>query len=96
MLSAADGKHHARVLGKRLRATTMVEESWLLAMIRCPVLSIMGSEGFQDDPHAVGSMLPKYHAEILPGQGHSVLVETHRTVRGPLLDRVAGHELVNA
>ncbi|PFG50946.1 pimeloyl-ACP methyl ester carboxylesterase [Amycolatopsis sulphurea] len=107
-LSATFGKHHARLAratGKRLRATTMAEEIPLgplldadgLAEIRCPVLSIVGSEGFQrDDPYAVGGMLPDCRTEVLPGQGHSVLVEAHRTVRGLLLDWVAGHELVDA
>ncbi|GAA3524950.1 alpha/beta hydrolase [Amycolatopsis ultiminotia] len=100
------GKHHARLAraaGKRLGATTMATEVPLgplldragLATIRCPVLSIVGSEGFQkDDPLAVGAALPDCRTEILPGQGHSVLVEAHHTVRGMLLDWVGGHDLV--
>jgi pimeloyl-ACP methyl ester carboxylesterase len=68
-----------------------------LATITCPVLSIVGSEGFQkDDPYAVGAALPDCRTEVLAGQDHSVLVEAHRTVRGMLLDWVAGHEPVHA
>ncbi|MFF0147467.1 hypothetical protein [Amycolatopsis sulphurea] len=85
MLSAAVGKRHVRA----------AEES-RPAEIRCPVLSIVGNEGFrQDDPHAVGAS-PSCRTEIPPGQGHSVLAEAHRTVRGLLLDWVDGHELVDA
>jgi len=64
-----------------------------LAAISCPVLSILGSDGFQsDDLHAVQSALPDCRTEVIDGQNHSVLVERHPTVRTMLLSWIAEHE----
>jgi len=91
------GSHHARlskIAGAMIAATTIVEEvpqgplldAAAMRGIRCPVLSIVGSEGFQaDDLTAVASALPDCRTEVIEGQNHSVLVERHRTVRELLL-----------
>jgi pimeloyl-ACP methyl ester carboxylesterase len=66
-----------------------------LQTIRCPVLSVLGSEGFQkDDLTALQEILPRCRTEVLPGQDHSVLVESHRTVRELVLGWVAEHDRV--
>jgi pimeloyl-ACP methyl ester carboxylesterase len=100
------GAHHARLsraAGKRLSATTMaadIPSGPLLDLdslqsIRCPVLSILGGEGFQkDDLTALQEVLPRCRTEVLPEQDHSVLVESHRIVRELVLRWVAEHDLV--
>ncbi|SDD93261.1 alpha/beta fold hydrolase [Actinokineospora iranica] len=96
-LAETFGSHHARLAkaaAAMIRATSIVEEvpqgpllsSAELASITCPVLSILGSEGFQsDDLTAVESLLPDCRTEVIDGQNHSVLVERHRTVRDMVL-----------
>lgn len=96
------GSHHtrlARYAGERLRATSIAEEVPLgpllglddLAAIRCPVLAVLGEEGFQkDDLGGLQAVLPNCGTRIIPNQDHSVLVEAHRTVRGLVLQWVAG------
>lgn len=95
--------HHARLSRlayQRLTATSMAEEIPKgplielddLQRIDCPVLSIVGDEGFQaDDPYLLESMLPDCRTEIIHGQDHSVLVEAHHKVRGMLIDWVFEH-----
>ncbi|MFC7614710.1 alpha/beta fold hydrolase [Actinokineospora soli] len=94
------GAHHARLAKAAhalIRATSIVEDvpsgplltPAELARVTCPVLSILGDGGFQsDDPHAVERLLPNCRTEIIEGQGHSVLVERHRTVRTMVVDFV--------
>jgi len=98
------GSHYVRLTKAAatvIRSTTLVEEVALgplldadgLAAISCPVLSILGSDGFQsDDLHAVQSALPDCRTEVIDGQNHSVLVERHPTVRTMLLSWIAEHE----
>ncbi|HVW40857.1 MAG TPA: alpha/beta hydrolase [Amycolatopsis sp.] len=102
-IAEAFGTHHARLAAaglKRLTSATMIEELPTgplldlagLRAIRCPVLSIVGSEGFQqDDLGALERALPDCRTEVLAGQHHSVLVESHRTIRDLLLRWVGEH-----
>jgi len=97
------GSHYARLTRAAsavIAATTIVDEVAAgpllaadgLAAIRCPVLSIVGSEGFQsDDLGAVAAMLPDCRTEVIDGQNHSVLVERHLLVRKLLLGWLAEH-----
>ena len=97
------GAHHARLAAAgldRLKSATMIEDIPTgplldrdgLSAIRCPVLSILGSAGFQqDDLGALERALPNCRTEVLAGQHHSVLVESHRTVRDLLLRWVGEH-----
>jgi pimeloyl-ACP methyl ester carboxylesterase len=97
------GNHHARLTraaAKRLLSTTMADEVALepfldlpgLEAIRCPVLSIVGSDGFQkDDPSLLASVLPDCRTEVLDGQDHSVLVNAHKAVRELLISWVGEH-----
>lgn len=87
-----------RVAAAVIRSTTLIEDLAAdppmtereLAAIACPVLSVVGSEGFQaDEPTAVQGLLPFCTTVVIPGQGHSVLVERHRTLRAPLVDWIA-------
>lgn len=101
------GNHHARLAklaGAIIRSTSIVDEiasgpmldAEALLTITCPVLSIVGSEGFQrDDLDALEAALPNCKTEVIDGQGHSVLVERHRTVRTLVLDWVDQHDLAN-
>jgi pimeloyl-ACP methyl ester carboxylesterase len=98
------GNHYARLTraaGVIISATSIVDEIATgellgekeLATILCPVLSIVGSEGFQsDDLSAVEALLPNCRTEVIQGQNHSVLVERHQVVRGMMLDWIAEHE----
>lgn len=95
------GAHHARLARAAhalIKATSIVADvpsgpllsPAELAAVTCPVLSILGDQGFQsDDPLAVQALLPNCRTEVIEGQGHSVLVERHRTVRSMVLDFVA-------
>jgi pimeloyl-ACP methyl ester carboxylesterase len=97
-IEAQFGAHHrrlARLAAERFNATSMPQEiprgpvldADQLGRITCPVLSLLGSDGFQaDDPHFVSSLLPRTEVKVFAEQGHSVLVERHREVRGLLLD----------
>jgi 3-oxoadipate enol-lactonase len=103
-LAENHGAHHARLsrsAGERLRATTIVADIPLgprldledVRSIDCPVLSILGSEGFhQDDLHFLQAALPRCRTEVLAGADHAVLVESHRTVRELVLRWVDEHE----
>lgn len=63
-----------------------------LSRITVPVLSIIGSDGFQaDDPYQLESLLPNCQTVVIQDQDHSVLVEAHRQVRALLLDWVFAH-----
>jgi pimeloyl-ACP methyl ester carboxylesterase len=85
--------HHrrlARMAADRIMTTSIAQEVPLgpllslddVAAIRCPVLSILGSEGYQsDDLQALTSLLPNGEVHVFDGQGHSVLVEQHKNVR---------------
>jgi 3-oxoadipate enol-lactonase len=102
-ISDTFGSHHARLAraaGQRLRSTSMehdVPSGPLLDLdglqsIRCPVLAVLGEEGFQkDDLTALQAVLPRCRTQIIHGQNHSVLVESHRTVRALLLRWLAEH-----
>lgn len=103
-LTQTFGTHHARLArsaSNRLLTTTMATDVALgslldldaLQSIQCPVLSILGSEGFQkDDVTALQAVLPNCRTEVLAGQDHSVLVQSHRTVRQLMLRWVAEHD----
>ena len=85
--------HHrrlARMAADRIMTTSIAQEVPLgpllsidqVAAIRCPVLSILGSHGYQaDDLTALTSLLPNGEVHVFDGQGHSVLVEQHKNVR---------------
>ncbi|WP_328610782.1 alpha/beta hydrolase [Amycolatopsis sp. NBC_00345] len=102
-IEANFGAHHrrlARMAAERMMATTMAEEVPLgplltaeqVAAIECPVLSILGSHGYQaDDLEALTSVLPRGELHVFEGQGHSVLVERHRAVRELVLTWIARH-----
>ncbi|MGH3517228.1 MAG: alpha/beta fold hydrolase [Haloechinothrix sp.] len=102
------GSHHARlakIAGMIIRATSIVQDipqgPWLgaddLSAITCPVLSIVGSEGFQrNDLMALQAALPNCRTEVIAGQNHSVLVERHHTVRELVLDWVGLHDLASS
>ncbi|MFE0021237.1 alpha/beta fold hydrolase [Amycolatopsis sp. NPDC059021] len=95
--------HHrrlARMAAERIMSTTMAEEVPLgplltaeqVAAIDCPVLSILGSHGYQsDDLEALTSLLPRGELHVFEGQGHSVLVEQHREVRELLIKWIDRH-----
>jgi pimeloyl-ACP methyl ester carboxylesterase len=95
--------HHrrlARMAAERITSTKMAEEvplgpllTWeQVAAIGCPVLSILGSHGYQaDDLEALTSMLPRGELHVFEGQGHSVLVEQHREVRELVLRWIERH-----
>lgn len=108
-LTETFGSHHARLAkaaGLIIQATSIVTDVPRgplltgddLRALTVPVLSIVGSEGFQrDDPLALQAALPNCTTEVIEGQNHSVLVERHHTVRDLVLDWVnrnepAGHE----
>lgn len=95
--------HHrrlARLAAERITSTKMAEEvplgpllTWdQVAAIGCPVLSILGSHGYQaDDLEALTSLLPNGELHVFEGQGHSVLVEQHREVRELVLKWIERH-----
>jgi pimeloyl-ACP methyl ester carboxylesterase len=95
--------HHrrlARMAAERITSTKMAEEvplgpllTWeQVAAIGCPVLSILGSHGYQaDDLEALTSVLPHGELHVFEGQGHSVLVEQHREVRELVLKWIERH-----
>ncbi|QYN38780.1 alpha/beta hydrolase [Pseudonocardia sp. DSM 110487] len=98
------GQHHARLTlsaAEIIRATSIIEdvpsgpflEETALAAFTHPVLSVLGSEGFQsEDLHGVERLLPRCRTEVIAGQDHSVLVERHHELRPLLLDWIARHE----
>jgi 3-oxoadipate enol-lactonase len=95
------GAHHARLTraaAEVIRATTIVEDvpsgpfldEAALASLTCPVLSIVGSEGFQsEDLRGLERLLPHCHTEIIDGQNHSVLVERHHEIRPMVLNWIS-------
>lgn len=97
------GHHHARLAmaaAKVIRATTIIEDvpggsvmdEAALANLTVPVLSIVGSEGFQsEDLRRLERMLPHCQTEIVAGQDHSVLVERHHEIRTVILDWITRH-----
>jgi 3-oxoadipate enol-lactonase len=101
-LAETFGNHHAKLARAAhgiIRATSIVADVPSgpllpdLRLIRCPVLSIVGSEGFQrDDLTGLQNALPDCRTVVIEGQNHSVLVERHRTVRSLVLDWVAEHD----
>ncbi|WP_205669011.1 alpha/beta fold hydrolase [Amycolatopsis suaedae] len=98
------GSHHARLAraaGMIIQSTSIVTDVPRgplldvagLRRIRCPVLSIVGSEGFQSgDLTALQAALPDCRTEVVSGQNHSVLVERHRLVRRLVVDWVNEQE----
>jgi pimeloyl-ACP methyl ester carboxylesterase len=102
-IEANFGAHHrrlARLAAERITSTKMAEEvplgpllTWeQVAAIGCPVLSILGSHGYQaDDLEALTSLLPNGELHVFQGQGHSVLVEQHREVRELVLKWIERH-----
>lgn len=107
-ISVQFGDHHARLSRqayRRLAETSMVEEIPTgrmldltdLSQLTIPVLSIIGSDGFQsEDPYLLESLLPNCRTVVIPDQDHSVLVEAHRQVRELLLDWIFSHHAVAA
>ncbi|OHV31317.1 MULTISPECIES: alpha/beta fold hydrolase [Pseudofrankia] len=103
LISLQFGDHHARLSRqayRRLSETSMTDEIPTgpmldlteLSRITVPVLSIIGSDGFQaDDPYQLESLLPNCQTVVIQDQDHSVLVEAHRQVRALLLDWVFAH-----
>ena len=95
--------HHrrlARMAAERINATTMAEEvprGPLMSLdevraIECPVLSILGRQGYQsDDLDTLTSILPRGELFVFDDEGHSVLVERHRQVRSILLEWIGKH-----
>ncbi|WP_018680509.1 alpha/beta fold hydrolase [Actinokineospora enzanensis] len=102
-IEANFGAHHrrlARLAAKRFTDTTMADEVPTGALmsiedvsaIEVPVLSILGRYGYQsDDLDALTSLMPRGELYVFDDQGHSVLVEQHRAVRGLLVDWVRRH-----
>jgi pimeloyl-ACP methyl ester carboxylesterase len=102
-IEANYSSHHrrlARMAAERITKTSMAQEVPLgplltledVAAIRCPVLSILGSHGYQaDDLEALTALLPRGELHVFEGQGHSVLVEQHREVRELVLRWIARH-----
>jgi pimeloyl-ACP methyl ester carboxylesterase len=92
------GPHHARLTraaAKIIRATTIIDDvpngpvldEIALAALTAPVLSIVGSEGFQsEDLRGLERILPHCSTEIIDGQDHSVLVERHHEIRPLVVD----------
>lgn len=107
-LAETFGAHHARLAKAAsviIRSTSMVHElpsgPWLdaadLDALPTPVMSIVGSEGFQrHDLMALQSALPNCRTEVIDGQDHSVLVQRHRTVRELVIGWVREHSRVAA
>jgi pimeloyl-ACP methyl ester carboxylesterase len=97
------GQHHARLTrsaAKIIRATSIIEDvpsgpyldETALAALTHPVLSVLGSEGFQsEDLYGVERLLPRCRTEVIAGQDHSVLVERHHELRPLLLDWISRH-----
>lgn len=95
------GHHHARLAtaaAKVIRATSIIEDvpsgpvhdEAALAGLSVPVLSIVGSEGFQsEDLHGLERTLPRCQTEVVEGQDHSVLVVRHHEIRPVILDWVS-------
>lgn len=78
-------------------STTVLEDIFLgplldvedLRGIRCPVLSIVGSDGFhQDDPTMLDRVLPDCRTEVVAGGSHFLLTGMPSTVRSLVLDWV--------
>ncbi|MBM7774897.1 pimeloyl-ACP methyl ester carboxylesterase [Actinokineospora baliensis] len=102
-IEATFGAHHrrlARLAATRFTSTTMADEvatgtmmtATDVAAITCPVLSILGRHGYQsDDLDAVTALMPRAEVHVFDDQGHSVLVERHRAVRGLLVDWIRKH-----
>ncbi|HJQ45295.1 MAG TPA: alpha/beta hydrolase [Amycolatopsis sp.] len=88
-----------------MSATTVLEDIFAgplldsadLGRIRCPVLSIVGGEGFhQDDPAMVERLLPQCRTEVVEGGSHFLLTGMPSTVRGLVLDWVRDRHQVLA
>jgi pimeloyl-ACP methyl ester carboxylesterase len=102
-IEANYGRHHRRLsqqAAERITSTTIAAEvprGPLLTLpeieaIDCPVLSILGRHGYQsDDLTALTSILPGGELFVFDDEGHSVLVERHRQVRGLLLEWIGRH-----
>ncbi|RZS34104.1 alpha-beta hydrolase superfamily lysophospholipase [Herbihabitans rhizosphaerae] len=101
------GAHHERLAKSAaaiIRATTIVQDvpsgplldAEALSTITCPVLSIVGSDGFQNrDLTALQASLPLCRTHVIEGQDHSVLVERHRMLRRIVLDWINEQEPVS-
>ncbi|AHI01814.1 alpha/beta fold hydrolase [Kutzneria albida] len=101
-IEAKSGAHHAKLArnaADKFHTTSIVDDLPTgplmsvpeLMSIRCPVMSVLGSEGLQaGDPHLLGSVLHNCRTVILQGQDHSVLVDAHRRVRELLIPWVLG------
>lgn len=101
-IAASRGSHQARLFRlarERLQATDMVRQIPTgpmlspadLRALTCPVLSIIGENGFHAaDPYELRELLPDCTTVVIPEQDHSVLVEAHRRIRELLIDWVHG------
>lgn len=98
------GAHQARLTRaavKIIRATSIVEDvprgpfldQDALAVLHHPVLSFVGSEGFQsEDLHGLERLLPNCRTHVVDGQDHSVLVKRHHEIRPVILDWISRHQ----
>lgn len=98
------GPHHARLTiaaAKVIRATTIMEDvpsgplldEAELARLTQPVLSILGSEGFQsEDLRGLERLLPRCRTSVVPGQDHSVLVARHHEIRDTITEWIRSHD----
>ncbi|WP_246272284.1 alpha/beta fold hydrolase [Amycolatopsis acididurans] len=72
-------------------------EAGELRDIRCPVLSIVGSDGFhRDDLTMLDRVLPRCRTEVVQGGSHFLLTGMPGTVRGLVLDWVRERHQVPA
>jgi 3-oxoadipate enol-lactonase len=85
--------------------TTVLEDAFTgplldhdaIRSIRCPVLSVVGSEGFhKDDPTMLSRALPNCRTEIVEGGDHFLLTSMPSTVRNLVLNWVHEQHLVLA
>lgn len=105
-ITARHGPHLARRAkraAKMLAATTLEHDlpasrvltSDEIAMLRCPVLAVYGSESdLAEQAPVLEALLPHCTTAVLPGQEHSVLVEVPRTVLDLLLTWINDQRLV--
>ncbi|GAB3930810.1 alpha/beta hydrolase [Kribbella albertanoniae] len=99
VIAEARGGHTARLslaAGKLLQATTIAEDVLLsrtidddLAALQCPVLAFFGDESvLMEQVDHLRSTLADCHIVVLPGQGHSVLIERAAEISPVILDWV--------
>ncbi|MFJ3161245.1 alpha/beta fold hydrolase [Streptomyces kanasensis] len=102
-IAAHHGGHTARLArsaGRLVRDTTIardvpagpVLDDARIRAIRCPVLALYGADSdLAAQAPRLRALLPRCTTELLPGLGHSVLVEAPGLVRDAVLDWVTRH-----